>query len=598
MDQITISRDKLKEFFKLNNIEFNEKNFEIEKINPRDYQEKIIKESIDYYRNNDNGVLNLPCGLGKTYLSLFIIRELKMRKILIGVPNLELLKQWYNSIKELNYIKNILMISSDNISELEDIKKFIKHNKEEYIIITSYASSYKLLKCKLDLDMKIYDEMHHLVNMNLEKARDKKSYIKILEVESKKQLGLTATLKILETFNNNNIISNDNKEIYGEIITKRNLEWCISNNIVCDYNISLLSFNEEEIKDYNDNTKEKNLLIASIASLKSIKNKTNHHILIYCNSTKNAIIIKDYITEILEKEEYNEIRRNLYYSEYNSKMDEKSKHQSIKLFTKSEYGILINCFCLSQGWSSDILDCVIFAEEMSSEIRIVQSSLRCCRKNKNEPNKIGNLLLPILEDDLQNEESSNFNKIKKIIKELSFEDDNIIQKIKLNKSKIKEEEENKIQNKLEKIEDENNEGDLEEFLLKTLSKYYLLSYEKIKKVLKQYNLKSINDYNELIKKKTYLPNNPKELFKKKFIDWIDYLSINRSDYYNINDFRNKIYEECPNINTLLLINNQPTKIIEYVINTDKKMISYDLIEELYKKSLKDILLSKNKTKLI
>ena len=61
-------------------------------------------------------------------------------------------------------------------------------------------------------------------------------------------------------------------------------------------------------------------------------------------------------------------------------------------FEKSKFGIISCVYCLGEGWDFPLLDGVVFAENMSSNIRIVQSALRASRKNKNEPNKITKIL--------------------------------------------------------------------------------------------------------------------------------------------------------------------------------------------------------------
>ena len=68
---------------------------------PRDYQLEIIEKSCDYLKTNDKGLLIMPCGIGKTLLSLWIAQKLIMKTILIGVPNILLLAQWYSVISKL-----------------------------------------------------------------------------------------------------------------------------------------------------------------------------------------------------------------------------------------------------------------------------------------------------------------------------------------------------------------------------------------------------------------------------------------------------------------------------------------------------------------
>lgn len=53
-------------------------------------------------------------------------------------------------------------------------------------------------------------------------------------------------------------------------------------------------------------------------------------------------------------------------------------------------------YCLGEGWDFPLLDGVLISENMTANIRIVQSALRPIRKNINEPNKLTKIILPIL----------------------------------------------------------------------------------------------------------------------------------------------------------------------------------------------------------
>lgn len=127
---------------------------------PREYQNEIIDKSCDYYKNNDKGLLVIPCGVGKTLISLWIALNLNLRKILIGVPNILLLNQWLKNIKIVfNNVPYLLIYN--NIDE-DDIINFINKNKNKCIIITTYSSSNKLYNSLSSLnfkfDIKINDE--------------------------------------------------------------------------------------------------------------------------------------------------------------------------------------------------------------------------------------------------------------------------------------------------------------------------------------------------------------------------------------------------------------------------------------------------------
>jgi hypothetical protein len=81
---------------------------------PRYYQEIIINKSYDYFQVNEKGLLIIPCGVGKTLISLWITQKLNLNTILIGVPNKLLLIQWKSVINILFQDIPYLIVSAKN----------------------------------------------------------------------------------------------------------------------------------------------------------------------------------------------------------------------------------------------------------------------------------------------------------------------------------------------------------------------------------------------------------------------------------------------------------------------------------------------------
>jgi predicted helicase len=556
---------------------------------PREYQTNIIDNALEYYKNNNKGLLVIPCGVGKTLISLWIAMKLNIKKILIGVPNRLLLHQWNKVINQIFDIPKLLVYG--NI-QVEEITRFLEKNKES-IVITTYSSVHKIYKAlqyyDYIFDLKIHDEAHHLTSINKD-IEEKKNFIKILKIKSEKELSLTATLKVLENIENKSdeeiIISNDNIEYFGEIIEKRSLLWAIKNNIICDYVIQTIITFEEEINRETElfgiiEENDKRMFLSAYSSLKSIQENNSHHLLVYCNNQENTIKIMEYIKLLIDNK-YFEIHE-LYYSNYHSEIKNKEQKEILDNFENSKYGIISCVYCLGEGWDFPLLDGVVFSENMSSNIRIVQSALRASRKNMQEPEKITKMILPILNfnnvelfEDIQNQD---LKKIKEVIYQISLEDNLITEKIKVFHGKIN----NNIKNKEEKNEEIYTDLDKEltELLkLKTIRRINLeITYEKAKKIISNYNIHNKQEYYELCKKNYRLPESPELTFKEKFKNWIDYLSIERK-YYNLEMCKKKIreYEKDSKIkiNHLDLASN-----CIILCNIDNNFPPYDLWTEYY-----------------
>ena len=513
-------------------------------IIPRDYQQEIINR--DYFDKNSKGMLIWTCGLGKTITSLLITN--KYKTILIGVPSIVLLEQWRKAVNTI--LGDIpCLVGTDGISD------FLKNNEDNCVVLTTYASSHKVYTVCLELDfifdMKILDEVHHLTSVDEE--TDSKRFVDILKVNSIKQLSLTATPKYLQN-KDEEVISNDNIEQFGEIIDKKSLLWAIERDIICDYVIQTIISreNDTDISSFNIiDEDDKRLFLSAFVSLKSIASGQSHHLLIYSNKKENSERLIYHINNLLEKGYFN--LPEIYYSSYNSNMKTIEKKDILEVFEGSKYGILTCVYCLGEGWDLPLLDGVVFSENMSSNIRIVQSVLRANRKDKNNVNKKAKIILPILDKDdwLDNADNSDLKKVKEVIYQMSLEDETISQKIKVMKVDVEKQYHIELNSKYDV---EYDEDIADKIRLRTVNRTSLnISYSKAKLILSDKDIKSRVEYYKLCEKDIRLPKDPESVFKEKFIGWIDYLNIS-GNYYNL--------EMCK------------LKVREYLI---KKVVEYDAL---------------------
>jgi superfamily II DNA or RNA helicase len=528
-------------------------NKQIISYTPRNDQAIIIGKSVIHFQQHDKGMLVLMCGVGKTLISLWITQELNSNTILIGVPNKLLLKQWEEVICMLFQSVPYLIVSGG--VDTENIMRFLENNQKKCIVITTYSSAHKVYTATQDtrfvFGMKILDEVHHLTTNNMLLAHTTKKYIQMLNIPSVKQLSLTATLKQLESMCDDGIVvSNDNVEYFGEIIDRKCLLWAIDENIICDYVIQTIITNEEQLEQQLSRfniieENDKRLFLSAFASLKSIFDGHSHHLLIYSNNKDNSLKLIQYIKMLLD-DNYFDIPE-LYYSNYHSEMKSKDQKEIINNFEKAKFGIITCVYCLGEGWDFPLLDGVVFSENMTSIIRILQSILRAFRKNKLEPNKKAKVILPILNRDdwLENNENPDLKKVREVIYQMGLEDETITQKIKVfridiekQKPKPKEKEERVMIDEFGDYDDELTQ----KLRLKTIKRTALnTSYEKARKIIADKNIKSKEIYYELCDRDNRLSKEPEIVFKGQFTNWIEYLSIERV-YYDLETCKNKVGE--------------------------------------------------------
>lgn len=584
LDKNYFNKIKRKEYIKNKLTRLREKIiYFLQNIRPRLDQIEIIEKSVDYFKIYDKGILELICGLGKTLISLWIAEKLKVNSILIGVFSRELIKQWKETINKILYFSVYkIVIISNNISE-ENILKLLLNNKK-IIVICLYQSSHRLLNILQNVeyifDLKILDECHHVTTNNYKKdcetiERNKKNRknINILSILSLKQLGLTATKKIIDDdyIFNSTIISNNSLEYFGYVIEKRGLYYGIRENLVCDYNILVIGFDDKEldktlgsdlIVEY-----DKNLMIACLACLKRIedglKNSKDYttHILIYCNSIKNLEKVDKYINILNNK--YFGI--DLYYSAYSSLINQNKQKQIIKRFSNSKIGILSTVYCLGEGFDLAILDCVVFAENMYSNIRILQSALRSGRKCKEKPNKINNIIIPILFSKWY-DSNGGYEKIKKVVYEMVEEDASIYEKIKVIKNYLIDDNINsrtKHNSFSSKIDCELTDELVNNLKIENINKqniYFL--YSKSVEINKQYNIQSREEYYNLCNILNKLPKEPEKIYKQ-FSSWFNYFGIDKI-YYDLETCQFKLQEYLRNDNNL----------VKYILDLEKLCILF------------------------
>jgi superfamily II DNA or RNA helicase len=162
-------------------------------IKPYSYQIEAFDKFNEHFINNNRGILSLPCGCGKTYTS-YLISE-KYSHIIIISPLKEFANQNLNRFIEYGYDKsNTLLVDSDGIRNVENIKEFIKEHKN-LLISTTYNSMDLISNC-LDLfnnPLFIIDEFHNLSKTNI---NDETNNIYKLLISNHKILFMSATPRI------------------------------------------------------------------------------------------------------------------------------------------------------------------------------------------------------------------------------------------------------------------------------------------------------------------------------------------------------------------------------------------------------------------
>jgi len=513
------------------------------KIKPFIYQKNFLVIIKEFYENNNIAKFYWSCGLGKALMSIFIVYEMKFLKVVICVPSIYLQNQIEKEILRI-YPKNKNILKICGTSK-DEIYKFIEKNNDDCkFIISTYNSCYILTDNIFDsiFDFKIGDEAHHLVG--IENENIEKSFTFFHKIKSKKTLFMTATEKIIENKSDNKkYYSMDDENVFGKLLDKKTVHWAIENKKITDYFLLVLKNTEEEVNQIitllNINVSNKELFISAYMVLKSIENYNNlTHVVIYTNKTENAELVKNYINKILET---NIINLNNIYNEALHSKTKNDLDDEVNKFKNSKYGIISCVYIFGEGFDLPKLNGVCFAENMDSEIRIVQCALRPNRLEKNNSDKKAYIIIPYIDYNDCNNDNNSFDKIRKIIGKLRNVDESIEQKIKfLSKQKNEIIGQKETYNIINNFNFDENENELLKLKLrlrhsKTLNSQFTEEQDEfnyIRQLNKELDINSKENYIEKrLQHKMYIPQ-PEDYFSKKGVwtDWYDFIGCDTSQF--------------------------------------------------------------------
>ena len=335
---------------------------EIQEFNLRDYQ----NECIELIKNKKNTVICLPTGTGKNIIIVSSLLENK--KYLILVPRIVLLEQIKEEIiKHKPSLKKKIQLIGDN--------NVIKENKDIFICV---YNSIDLIE-DFNIFNKIFiDEAHHIYKPEIYED------IEFINNEVNEEDEETYITKIqdLKKYNNNIYLSATIDEMEGFNYYKKDIKDMIEKKYLCDYDIKIPIFNEEN----------KNIDICNY-----LLNKFNH-IIIYCNSCKEGQLIN---------KKLNDLQNNSSkYIDCNTPKTERK--EILKDYKEGKIPFLVNVRILIEGFDAPITNGVCFIHLPSTNTTAIQIIGRALRLHKLK--KLAHIILPFSIND-DEKEINNFIRI-------------------------------------------------------------------------------------------------------------------------------------------------------------------------------------------
>jgi superfamily II DNA or RNA helicase len=376
-------------------------------ITPYSYQLEAVSKFKEHYISNNRGISAIPCGCGKTYISMLISNDYK--QIVILSPLREFARQNLNRFIEYGYNKNnTLLVDSDGDRDIDSIKKFIQSNNK-CLISTTYKSMDLISEClELFNDVLfIIDEFHNLSKANI---FDETDNIYKLLMSNHKILFMSATPRIydIEYDDNNSVVDSDSGEdsnsdesvnsdgdvgFFGDVVYQMTFTDAIANKYITDYRIWLPSIHENneeldnELSIYEIDNEIKNrckFLYSCIA------NNGSRKCIVYCKDTEdmttmiesmktlNDFYIMDIEMHSISCED--SVKRRSYVLDHFSNNNEKIQ-------------LLFNIRILNECIDIPACDSVYISYAPKNKITTIQRISRATRIDKNNPYKVANVYI-------------------------------------------------------------------------------------------------------------------------------------------------------------------------------------------------------------
>ncbi len=504
---------------------------------PFKHQLKAISLAAKHYvgEGNERGKLIMACGTGKTYTSLLIAEHILSQKglVLFMVPSISLLGQSLNSwaADAKKPIKAVCICSDAKVSkkiqqELDAsidssvdlalpattdaksvMRQLLKYRNHDGLVVvfSTYQSIDAVSEAQQTIlkqtngefgtfDFIICDEAHRTTGVKVS-TQDESNFTKIHNnefISGKRRLYMTATprlygqsAKIKASEKDCILCSMDDESIYGKEFYRVNFSYAVSNGLLTDYKVLVLTVNENDVPDNikkditSESTKEYNYddvsrLIGVINGLsKVIKGDDGrtwnadpvmmHRALAFCSkigredisgSSKNVAAILPKISEkynsTVDKEKFPHVV-DVTSRHIDGSMNSQERNKILGWLSEmpdnpNECRVVTNVRCLSEGVDVPSLDAVLFLSARNSQVDVVQSVGRVMRnfhKGQADEKKYGYIIIPVVvpenvkpEDAL--DDNKTFEVVWKILNALRSHDDHFnaeVQKLSLNKKK-------------------------------------------------------------------------------------------------------------------------------------------------------------------
>ena len=352
------------------------------------YQNKAKDLAIKYYKENNKGIISMPCGTGKTYTSYLIAQNYK--QIIIISPLKQFARQNLDRYVEYGYSNNALLISSDpdGTRDIDTIKTLIQ-SQESCLLSSTYDSAdviQQIVQYTNNL-LIVVDEFHNLSKSNVTEEND--DMYKIINSDNK-ILFMSATPRVYEIEEDGD--SDFEKKTFGETIYNMSFTDAITNKYITDYRIWLPSIHEDSTELSNELTvyeidatiKSKCMFLYSC-----LLNNGSRKCIVYCVDTVEMRLMMKCMQQLDEF-----YCLDIEMNEIVSSTTEKNRGIRLRNFAKSnKVCLMFSIRILDECIDMPTCDSIYITYSSQSKIRTIQRLCRCIRTDKTNKFKIGNIYI-------------------------------------------------------------------------------------------------------------------------------------------------------------------------------------------------------------
>ena len=433
-------------------------------IKPDPHQVNAIDDCLLALKKHNRFQFISACGTGKTLSSLWIAEKYKPKTVLYLVPSLALLEQtlseWVNHAeshfpflsvcsdrKTISYAKDEIIIEKSDLpfevtTDTNRIGDWFNATKNYNfrVVFATYDSAKKVaegLPNNFVIDLAFFDEAHKTAG-----AAEKMFTYALWDenLACAKRIFMTATPKIRKLQKNSdgdlNVLSMDNINIYGPVKHRFNFSTAAKNGVIVPFKILISQVNRVEIEaekrrgsitEVDDRLLYTDHVAHQIALQQAQLKSKAQKILTFHVTNKDAKLFVDPGPIGIRQH-----MKNFDSYSVDGEMNTQIRKKILKEFSESNFGIVSNARCLTEGIDVPEIDLVYFDHPKKSTIDITQAVGRAIRKPRGETLKrFGYVVVPLFLERHQDEKlgdavaRTDFTSIAEVINSLRDQDDEL-----------------------------------------------------------------------------------------------------------------------------------------------------------------------------